>query len=68
MISPVLHALSHTVLWELKPVPLIVTITSPLLGPVSGETLEIVGEAVAGIPATTSRHTDMQSRKINSFI
>jgi hypothetical protein len=52
---PVLHECIVTELSELKPVPVIVTVTSPVLDPFAGETLVIVGEAALGILTTNSR-------------
>jgi len=59
---------NQTVLSELKPVPVIVTVTSPLLGAVDGEILEMVGEAVTGIPATTSSRKTIQTKRGNRFM
>jgi hypothetical protein len=53
---------------ELKPVPVIVTVTSPSLGAAAGEILEIVGEAVAGITATTSSRITRQIKRENRFM
>jgi hypothetical protein len=60
---PVLTELIHVVLWELKPVPVIVTVISPLLGPLDGETPVTVGDAAAGIPTTTSRSRRTRLKK-----
>jgi hypothetical protein len=66
---PVVHELIHTVVSLLKLLPVIVTVTSPLLGPLSGETLEIVTTAAAGIPTTNSRsRRTRQTRRGNRFM
>jgi hypothetical protein len=51
-----------TELWELKPVPVIVTVTSPWLGAVAGEILVTVGVAVAGITVAASRRIRLTKR------
>lgn len=52
---PASQELIHTELLALKPLPVIVRVTSPLLGPVAGEMREMAGDAAAGITATASR-------------
>lgn len=67
--SHTLDGVIHAELWEVKPEPVIVIVTSPLLGALTGRMSVATGEAATGAPAAIRRNSRIrQAIRIDPLI